>query len=146
MATGVCFFCTDQIVSGITSRMPPKGTLFQGMVFDFAWFVTMWRTGQGENGNTRGERKSNYGETSKKPIRFFLQQHGEFRGLLRAWRINDKCPTGKEIPGLGILGDDYGRYHGDLPDKENSNGDNCGTLLRLDFCVTSGFQVPWPVL
>lgn len=29
-------------------------------------------------------------------------------------------PGGKEIPGLGIPGDDYGRYHGDFPDKENS--------------------------
>lgn len=88
------------------------------------------------------ERERNYGETDKKLIRFFLEQHGEFTGLLRAWGINDKCPSGQEVPGLGIPGDDHGKYRGDLLDEENPSGDNQGTLLRLDFCVTSGFRVP----
>lgn len=61
--------------------------------------------------------------------------------LLRAQRFNDKYPSRKEIPELGTTGDDYAKYRGDLLHKKNPNYDNQWTLLRLDFCVISGFQV-----
>lgn len=64
--------------------------------------------------------------------------------LLRARRSNDKYPSRKEIPELETMGDgdDYAKYRGDLLDKKNPNYDNQWTLLRLGFCVISGFQVP----
>lgn len=86
------------------------------------------------------ERKRNGGGVDRRPTGFSRQQHGEFKGLpLRAWRINDKCPSMKEISAPGIL---CGAKHfGGLLDEKNPHSGWTGTLQGR-FVHNVGFSVP----